>query len=217
MSLKEIAVFKEERRERFRGIFSRKNNKKLPLSSDVSSHTAASDCSLTTISSEQQQQQQHATLPSSILKHPTQDLSLAATKKHNGEATTPKQVHFGSLTISSHEIILGDNPAVSMGLPLTIDWTAFEEVTVASVMDYEEQRTGPCRKYGELLIPAALRESYIKAHSTRSEMAETYRVIGRIRKSRQNTANRAEIHEGWKKLLGKNKTLGGNNLVSIAT
>ena len=45
----------------------------------------------------------------------------------------PKGVSFGSIEVRSYEIILGDNPGVSDGPPLTIDWDHFESVPACPV------------------------------------------------------------------------------------
>jgi hypothetical protein len=46
-------------------------------------------------------------------------------------ADTVQAVAWSTVEIHSHEVILGDHPSVSSGPPFTIEWTAFESVTVS--------------------------------------------------------------------------------------
>ena len=66
------------------------------------------------------------------------DLQTTARKAPRGELS----VSFSDVEVRSHEIILGDNPAVSKGPPLTIDWDAFKS-TMCSVDKYEQDVREP--------------------------------------------------------------------------
>ena len=54
------------------------------------------------------------------------------------EATPAKKqkVHFGTVIINEHPIIVGCNPAVSSGVPLSIDWDRVSQ-TIMSIQEYE--------------------------------------------------------------------------------
>lgn len=109
-----------------------------------------------------------------------------------------------------HEIILGDNPAVSKGLPITIAWESFEQICT-TVDEYECERDSmqsPRRRtYVELFLPATLRDAYLRSQSyTRAEIADVNRTILEIQKSRIQTAATAAsisttINKGWKTLF----------------
>jgi hypothetical protein len=73
-----------------------------------------------------------------------------------------KRVRFSVLQIRDYPICVGNNPAVSKGVPITIDWTHDGEVTV-SIDDYEHSRAGtPPRCMLELRIPPKMRTDILK-------------------------------------------------------
>jgi hypothetical protein len=141
----------------------------------------------------------------SILKYPTQSLSLAHeflsnhcneeeeeqqeerkkqlidnTPHSDHKRTRCKQVRFGDLTISSHEIILGDNPAVSSGFPITIEWKAFAEVK-ETIEEYEQQ------KKKNQIVRVEIRGSGLTTHGARKY--DRIRIHSR-RKERDGTNRR---------------------------
>ena len=66
-------------------------------------------------------------------------------KTSSSKTIKPKKklaVSFSDIEIRSYEIILGDNPAVAGGPPLTIDWEPFE-LAACSVDEYEEGKAKP--------------------------------------------------------------------------
>mmetsp|Transcript_27821 Transcript_27821/g.42801 ORF Transcript_27821/g.42801 Transcript_27821/m.42801 type:complete len:171 (+) Transcript_27821:68-580(+) len=97
-----------------------------------------------------------------------------------------RSVRFGTIEIYEHPIILGDNPSVSAGLPITIDWDSQREFCF-SIEDYEDYRLERRRK-DEMSIPAEVREE-ILANSglNRSNAAAAMREVGRTKKQRRRT------------------------------
>lgn len=81
-------------------------------------------------------------------------------KTTNEEVFEGRKVRFSVLEIRDYPICVGDNPAVSKGVPITIDWTHDGEVT-ALIDDYENSRGTP-RSMLELRIPPRLRTETLK-------------------------------------------------------
>ena len=133
-----------------------------------------------------------------ILKYPTQLLSLQQT--YSSTMQNKKSVGFGSVQISSHEIILGDNPAVTCGPPVSIAWECFHEAQ-CSVDEYESNHEQPRRTKLEMMLPRAIREDLVMAIEPRSEIASVLRETGRIRQNRMQTAHKYEQHEKLRKLF----------------
>jgi hypothetical protein len=74
-------------------------------------------------------------------------------------ATTTKNVCFGDLVIYEFKNILGDNPAVSEGAPLTIKWKHSSKNVVA--LEYYEylRISRPRRRRKDLQVKSAERDT----------------------------------------------------------
>jgi hypothetical protein len=112
-----------------------------------------------------------------------------------------KSVRFDTVQVRCHEVILGDNPAVTAGPPVTIKWIAFETETI-SVDEFECLKPKPVRRGPDMLIPISVRENVLKsAGYARSHMVEAQREVAKIRKSRAVAANQAVLSQKWRKLI----------------
>jgi hypothetical protein len=99
-------------------------------------------------------------------------------------------VSFGSVSIHSHQVILGDNPSVSGGPPLTLDWKAFESTTVdleayESYFDEDDGNKRRRRTYAELRIPQGRREKIIRESEgyRKANVRQVLREIDFIRRN----------------------------------
>lgn len=114
------------------------------------------------------------------------------------EASEERQrIKFSTLQIRHFPIICGDNPAVTFGCPLTIDWQYDDEVTL-SIDEYEEGRSAP-RSMIELRMPSALRERMLRELGfSRMEIQQSTKAatIARNRRKRtEETMKLAPIQE----------------------
>jgi hypothetical protein len=84
-------------------------------------------------------------------------------KKENGQGTgmsgEKKSVCWGDLTVYEFPNLLGDNPAVSEGAPLTIGWM-HDSVDVVAIEyhEYLRQRR-PRRRRKDMLVSSAARDT----------------------------------------------------------
>lgn len=111
-------------------------------------------------------------------------ISLKSCLKHSTTRTEKKKsVSFDSITVNEHQVILGDNPSVSSGPPLSLAWKSHSEC-VCTVNDYEERR--PTRRTKEtMLVPRNIREEWLRnAGYARSQFVETERVLNKIKRGR---------------------------------
>lgn len=117
------------------------------------------------------------------------------------QSSERKTVRFGTVTIFVHANILGDNPSVSAGPPLAIDWKALHSTTL-SLDAYEEQNPGPRRTSGELLLPRMMRDDILRHEGyARSEMKEVIQEVLKIKSQRENSARDGQ------RFLGKMKRM----------
>jgi hypothetical protein len=94
------------------------------------------------------------------------------------ETLKTTKVAFSSVEIKVYPYILGDNPSVSKGSPLTIDWEPMAVQVYDSVDAYETARGGEGyapRDHFNLLMPMELRESYIR----QTDYTQTERRLAR--------------------------------------
>ena len=100
----------------------------------------------------------------------------------------PRSVSFAQVKIREYERVMGDNPSVRSGPPLSIGWRYVDEPTSISIDDYEEGK-GECRASSEFLVPKAVREKILKeqADVSRREMVATVRMIQKEKAQRRKT------------------------------
>ena len=96
-------------------------------------------------------------------------------------------VSFGDIEICSYEVILGDNPGVSGGPPLTIEWNPFQK-SEYSVDEYERcKRKNATRNVDEMKMTSERRMNLLSAkHSLREILQRTIQVAN-ARRQREET------------------------------
>jgi hypothetical protein len=136
----------------------------------------------------------------------TRSLSLSATGASLAKEQAPlrRVVTWGNLTFHQHEIILGDNPSVSSGPPLSIAWKEFESSTV-SIDAYERSflnldsttssassSSSQRRTKEQMVVPRHLREEWVRRSerygASRAEMNQAVLTVNIVRKQRQQSA-----------------------------
>jgi hypothetical protein len=99
------------------------------------------------------------------------------------------KVSFKTVELRSHALILGDNPAVSIGLPISIDWEAVESV-ILDLDEYETSRP-PRRERRQLIVPKTTREDRLLEQGVAlGEMAKVEDEIKVIKKHRRRNARK---------------------------
>jgi hypothetical protein len=115
----------------------------------------------------------------------------------------PLTVTFTDVEIRSHPIILGDNPAVSSGPPLTIDWDP-SAVSVCAIDDYEKERQDHIRGFLEMKMPAEIRFQLLSQSHRTTEIAKRSKEMRNLRRQRLETTSmlyRSNNEEKIEKLL----------------
>eukprot|EP00527_Entomoneis_sp_CCMP2396_P009918 CAMPEP_0198138704 /NCGR_PEP_ID=MMETSP1443-20131203/2102_1 /TAXON_ID=186043 /ORGANISM="Entomoneis sp., Strain CCMP2396" /LENGTH=154 /DNA_ID=CAMNT_0043800601 /DNA_START=43 /DNA_END=507 /DNA_ORIENTATION=- len=123
----------------------------------------------------------------SILKH--DDISLS---------TSDKEVCWGSIVLYEFPSILGDNPSVSSGAPLTIGWKHSKTEQIG--IDYYEylRRSNPRRTRRQLIQDAGARGSFLLSQGyTLNDILKSSEEIDKIKESRRaNMKGRFENFKG---------------------
>jgi len=112
-------------------------------------------------------------------------------------------VSFQNLTMREYPIILGDNPAGTVGPPLSIDWDYIEPEMTISIDEYEKYRP-PRRNGSSMLMPLGTRVATLKlAKFSRREIVEMSKTCKKIRiERRRSHATPETIEEGIELILG---------------
>jgi hypothetical protein len=91
---------------------------------------------------------------------PTEAQTTDQSAEEEKSTSSGKKVSFSTLQIREYPICVGDNPAVTMGVPITIDWIHDSEV-VCTVEEYEEVRP-ISRSMLELRMPNRCRVNLLR-------------------------------------------------------
>ncbi|KAG7370153.1 hypothetical protein IV203_027899 [Nitzschia inconspicua] len=117
-----------------------------------------------------------------------------ATDRKPSAVPHQKKVHFNRIVITEFPIILGDNPAVTSGAPITIDWHPQGE-RVYSVDSYEECKPAR-RRRRKLLISVSHRAILLLAAGySIDDIADASINAQQIKFSRQESMNASQYRE----------------------
>lgn len=107
------------------------------------------------------------------------------------KATTSENlVAFGEVEVFSHPVVLGDNPSVSAGPPLTLDWRASDYQRFS--VDEHQATTAP-RRMDQLKIGRVRRHRMLVAAGfTAEDIERVVTSIRRIQQSRRKTAEKSD-------------------------
>jgi hypothetical protein len=129
---------------------------------------------------------------------PSQEVSSTSNNNNNNNFIKPfKHVRFSYVTIRNYDITMGDNPAVTAGPPIQLDWV-YEEIPVLPVREFEEFKLQRVGKYSFLYHGAENRVVTIspdfrmgillRAGFTDWEISQTIRNVKKIQQQRTRTA-----------------------------
>lgn len=104
------------------------------------------------------------------------------------EKTVPFRLTFGDVEVRSHLMILGDNPAVSSGAPVTIDWDPYH-VAACPIDAYEKEREGQIRHSLECRIPEQARFEILKQVHGASEITKCIKKVKQSKRERLETSS----------------------------
>jgi hypothetical protein len=95
-------------------------------------------------------------------------------------------VQFSTVTIRDFPRTIGDNPASSAGLSISIDWKYEAEQTLP--LDEYEERRQPRRNGREMIMPPQVREAILReAGFSRAEIVRALRDLNVVRGQRRRT------------------------------
>merc|ERR1712232_1038741 len=102
---------------------------------------------------------------SSILKSSSSDSDSSASGRRRRSSSS--SVSFDSVTVRRYDQTIGDNPSVSYGTPISLDWT-YEESDAVDFDEYESSKKPLLRKRG------TLREMALSYYRRKSLLMDEY-------------------------------------------
>lgn len=107
-------------------------------------------------------------------------------------------VHFNTVTVREYPVIPGDNPSVSAGPPLTLDWEAVNKFSI-SINKFERFRDGKRRSQSEMKMSPNVRISFLveEHHSMQAIRKATKEAsVGRNRRIQTiGSLQNVHVHE----------------------
>lgn len=128
------------------------------------------------------------------------------------DARTPRKpkVSFSTVEVRHYERILGDNPGVSSGPPLSIGWNYYDDRTIQLSVDDYEYYQRPCHDESDMVLSRYERETILEALGySEKEVAKAIRQNYKLKRNRRQTVNNLpvmgieEVVETAKKSLSK--------------
>ena len=127
----------------------------------ITSHHTDQDCAITTTATAAAsttiplvRSQQH--VDDDRKEETTRSMTQPRPQHHSSSS----HIRWSTVEIREYAIILGDNPSVIRGVPLTMDWTPLSSISV-ELEDYERLKPHPPRRPEEMLRNASQREDLL--------------------------------------------------------
>lgn len=148
---------------------------------------------------EQEQQQQEPSKPSSCTSV--------------GEAPR-RRVSFVAVQIREYQQTVGDNPSVSFGPPVSLDWPFMQRDALAVDL-YEATRAGRRRSLRQMMLNYYHRKNLLShvCGATEAQLVAAQKAAERVKRQRATTKallGVSKLEEVWQAATRKTKKLGGN-------
>mmetsp|Transcript_1519 Transcript_1519/g.1936 ORF Transcript_1519/g.1936 Transcript_1519/m.1936 type:complete len:211 (-) Transcript_1519:91-723(-) len=130
------------------------------------------------------------TMEESILSTKKKDAFQMNEQNHTNERPRLSKclVGFNQIEIRMYDRVLGDNPSVSYGAPLSIGWEYGPDVIEISVEDYEKIRLGERRTKSELELSADARKNILlDSGYSKQDIFAAIKILGQIKSNRKRT------------------------------
>lgn len=131
--------------------------------------------------------------------------------QNNDQTKRATVVFFDCVDVRSYPIVLGDNPSVSKGAPISIDWHHFCQDT-SDLDKYEEARQNARRSKAQMRIPYSVRYDILeRAGELDKTVDDVVKEMDDIRKRRRSIAHQ----RGWQANMEDKKETAGRWLKNI--
>mmetsp|Transcript_17104 Transcript_17104/g.25780 ORF Transcript_17104/g.25780 Transcript_17104/m.25780 type:complete len:168 (+) Transcript_17104:269-772(+) len=110
---------------------------------------------------------------------------------------SPKGVRFNCVEVREYPRILGDNPSVSAGPPITLDWKHDQRGSLSLPLDdWEKARENDRRTKQEIRVPDFVREEWlIDAGFSGFDLQRTVKDIEEAKKARMSSITKSDFRD----------------------
>lgn len=109
-------------------------------------------------------------------------------------ALRKSRVSFSTVEVRHYERILGDNPGVSSGPPLSIGWNYYEDRTLRVSVDEYEYYHNPCQDESDMVLSRYERESILEGLGySEKDVARSIRQNYKMKRNRRQTVNNLPV------------------------
>ena len=160
---------------------------------------------------------------SSVRKEPPQRRRSCLVDNSSPKEGPKKTVNFDDVHIREFKVTLGDNPSVTEGPPVTLDWTPVAthvlgvdqyETTGGSNGSSSSSRPREKRSSAELKMPSSVRKDLLNGEHTKQEMKQAEAAARRIKSQRTLSMALVDmegIELAWQSVLRKIKKWSKRN------
>lgn len=123
--------------------------------------------------------------------------SGASSSTSTTNSSGARSVRFAQAHIRKYAVCVGDNPAVSLGVPVSLDWQVVSEETCPVVDALHLEESFPHLTEEELRLPSQEREAMVRnAGFTTEEIRTSVRAVNMAKMEREKTLDTLKNEKG---------------------
>lgn len=127
--------------------------------------------------------------------------SLKSVNGSSSRRLLNSSVRFSSVAVRDYSLCIGDNPSVSRGIPISLDWEYDEEHSY-DINKYEDGRFEHRRESEELKLPSLQRVQILKQMGySRGEINDQTKEVQKVKDERFSTRRKVERADRMKKFV----------------
>lgn len=122
------------------------------------------------------------------------EVKMTAPRQHQD---SPRGVRFNFVEVREYPRILGDNPSVTAGPPITLDWQHDRRTSVSFPLEeWEKARENDRRTKQEIRVPDHVREDWlIEAGFSGTDLQRSVKEIEQLKKSRRSSITKSDFRD----------------------
>ena len=143
------------------------------------------------------QQQQQLSSSTGALRTGCLRRASSGGSSSTSSSSSTRSVRFADAHIRKYAVCVGDNPAVSLGVPVSLDWQVVSEETFPVVDALHLEERYHCLTEEELRLPSEEREAMVRnAGFSTEEIRTSVRAVNQAKMEREKTLDTLKNQKG---------------------